>query len=257
MITDEKVYELVEPYSVFAKYYHEILFYVEYEAWYDYIDRLIEKHSVNMQRVCDVSCGDGIFVERLLRKGINVFGSDLSGDFINKAKERVQPCERERFQKADMTELSCGEPYTAIFSLHDSVNYLTSKKALEKFFINSARILSPGGFLIFDVSTEYNILEYFDEENYSGELDDGGSFFWNSSYDKKKRLVHSRLDFILPKGEDENMIKRECHKQRIWRNCEIKEAVGRRFEIIGYYESMSFNKPGKTAESEYYVMRKA
>lgn len=250
--------ETAAPYSLMAKYYESILSHVDYSEWYNFLDKLIVKEKIDTTKVLDISCGNGAYVRHLLSKGINAFGSDLSEMFIKMAKKEMDTKERRRFWVDDMTKPKKNGTYSSIVSLHDSVNYLTSKKALKDFFKSTAQLLEENGAIFFDITTEYNVITHFHDSSISDDIDERTSYFWNSTYNEKNKIIISHLDFLtVPKSKSgKATIQREKHKQRVWTHEEILEASEKYFNFIHHYGDFVFTKPRKTAIGVTYVMRK-
>lgn len=98
------------------------------------------------ERILDAGCGTGVYTEWLLEQGADVVGVDVSEKMLEHANERVGG--RAEFRQADL-----GEPFE--FAATDAFDGIVSALALgyvkewRKPFSEFARLLKPGGFLVF------------------------------------------------------------------------------------------------------------
>ena len=91
---------------------------------------------------------------------------------------------------------------------------------------------------IFDSTTEYNILSNFDKQR-SDYYHKGCYIKWENIYDRKKRIITSKLRFL-----DENKDTTEEHLQRIHSENEILSAIDRSpLELITVFGDYTFEKP--------------
>ena len=79
----------VEPYSVLARYYDEVMEHVNYRYWASYIAKLAKRHGIEGKRAIDFACGTGTLLYYLAKQGYSTVGIDGSGDMIRKARASV------------------------------------------------------------------------------------------------------------------------------------------------------------------------
>lgn len=119
--------------------------------------------DVDGARVLDAGCGSGLYTEWLLEQGADVVGCDVSEAMLATARERVG--DRATFHRADLGE-------SLDFADDDAFDGVVSALVLDyvrdwhRLFAAFARILKPGGFVVFSVS--HPVENYVDEdvENY-------------------------------------------------------------------------------------------
>ncbi|HEU0023315.1 MAG TPA: class I SAM-dependent methyltransferase, partial [Thermoleophilaceae bacterium] len=99
--------------------------------------------------VLDVGSGTGFYVERWLELGVrSVTGSDLTGTAVERLQARFPGHEFHRVDiGGDVTEL--GADRFAAISAVDMLYHITSDQSYERAFANFARLLKPGGLLVF------------------------------------------------------------------------------------------------------------
>lgn len=115
------------------------------------------------QRVLDIGCGDGQFLEKTKQMGIVSAGIDLSQTMIDKAKVKGLSVACQDVKDA----IGAYDVITAIF---DVLNFL-DKEALREFLSHVSRLLNSGGHFYADINTFYGfsevaegVLTYSDED---------------------------------------------------------------------------------------------
>ncbi|MBQ1188434.1 MAG: methyltransferase domain-containing protein [Peptococcaceae bacterium] len=76
-------------YETLAVMYDALMDDVDYEAWADYIDRMLKKHGCPGKRLLDLGCGTGSISIPLAQKGYQVTGVDLSEEMLAVAREKA------------------------------------------------------------------------------------------------------------------------------------------------------------------------
>ena len=66
----------VDTYGSFAKVYDLFMDNVDYEAWREYLRRLLKKYGVEDGVVLELGCGTGSMTEMLARAGYDMVGQD-------------------------------------------------------------------------------------------------------------------------------------------------------------------------------------
>jgi SAM-dependent methyltransferase len=119
--------------------------------------------DVEGKRVLDAGCGTGVYTEWLLDRGADVVGIDVSEAMLEHARERVG-------NRAEFVRTDLGEPLE--FAETDSFDGVVSALALGYVadwrmpFAEFARLLRPGGFLVFSTG---HPLDQFPPEDDEGE----------------------------------------------------------------------------------------
>lgn len=243
-------------YTYFADHYDSLTEDVDYEAKADYFISLLEKHDHKAGVTLDLACGTGSFTIALKKRGIDVFGADMSSDMLSQAQ--MKACD-EGYQilficnKMQDIELY-GTIDTCVCTL-DSINHITSEKELEKAFSNIARYLSEDGIMVFDVNTVYKHREVLGDNCF---IFDTESVYcaWQNNYDPETNEVMITLDFFEPQ-DDVYYRTSEQFSERAYTHEQMKavlEKAGLRTEAI--YDDMSFDPPGEDSQREIYVVRK-
>jgi ubiquinone/menaquinone biosynthesis C-methylase UbiE len=119
------------------------------------------------RRVLDAGCGTGIYSEWLRARGAEVVGVDASREMLARARERLGVGDAERdgppveFHRADLAEPLDfpDESFDGVVSAL-VLDYVEDWHAT---FAEFARVLRPGGFLVFSVG--HPVEEYVDNED--------------------------------------------------------------------------------------------
>ena len=119
--------------------------------------------AVDGDRVLDAGCGTGVYTAWLLDRGADVVGVDVSGEMLDRARETAG--DRAAFHRANL-----GEPLD--FAADDAFDGVLSALALDYVerwagpFSEFARLLRPGGFLVFSVAHPMDVFEEDSGSNY-------------------------------------------------------------------------------------------
>lgn len=119
--------------------------------------------TVKGKRVLDAGCGRGRYAEWLTERGANVVGVDKSSEMVERARDRIDG--RAEIRRADIgtaLEFADDSEFDGVVS-GLSLHYVEDWRPT---FAEFARVLRPGGFLVF--STHHPVDDYiaFEAENY-------------------------------------------------------------------------------------------
>jgi SAM-dependent methyltransferase len=136
--------EMADVYDVFTRAY-------DYDRFLTVVEDLALEHGLAGTSVLDVGCGTGKSFMPLLERGYDVSACDLSPGMVSRAREKSGGAAR--VVVADMRDLPDLGRFDLITCLDDSVNYLLTDSELAQAFRGMARVLRPGGLLVFDVNS--------------------------------------------------------------------------------------------------------
>lgn len=205
-------------YSNLAPLYDLLMEDVDYEAWADYVDEIIQEHHPNAEKVMELACGTGSVALSLDDLGYyDVTGTDLSPQMIEVAQQKARELEQDvEFYDMDFTNINIKKKFDAIYSVFDSINYLHTEQEILKMLTQCRKILFDDGILIFDFSTPTNSLQSVDylnnEEAQQGNL----RFFRTSNYNHETR-IHTNTFEIEKLSEDKKQVIerfKEVHQQK-------------------------------------------
>jgi SAM-dependent methyltransferase len=251
------------PYSLFASYYDTLMDHVNYHKWYSFIRGLWIQFGAKKNRpangnkpekdidVLEIGCGTGSLTLPFYRAGFNILGMDSS-------MAMLAGCKRKGYKGhlicADMKNFCLNWKFNYIFSVHDTVNYLISLAEVREYLGNVSRHLQKGALFLFDITTEYNILENFHEsvEHFHiGQM----HILWSNIYDQDEKIITSNLRFDN-KESGKTISSEEVHIQKIYEIPEIKKVIMTTgFEIVGIYGDQTLDKPGSRTTMVNFLLR--
>ncbi len=138
-------------YDVLASRYDEITAANDYEGWFSLLLPELERRGCRQGRVLDVGCGTGRAFEPLLRRGWQIWGTDLSPAMLEQARRKFDG--RVDLAVADARELPVFGEFELVLSLNDVLGYCTEDGDLELILAGMRDNLAEGGRICFDLGT--------------------------------------------------------------------------------------------------------
>ncbi len=243
-------------YDALAPIYDRLMSHVEYEEWVDLIKRVVARYgNSRFPRIFELGAGTGVLGSTLVKMGYSYIGSDLSLPMCHQAHSirNLPVC------TADARFLPVKTKFDLVLFLYDGINYLRTVDDFAVLFQSVAKMLSPGGLFLFDITTEANSLrhfsEYLDFEDY-GDF----SFVRHSYYDDNTCIQHN--DFTIYKQSDENPRLfekfKERHRQRVYPVSAIEQVIpAEHFNILGIWDGYSFKRYSPRSERIHFLLRKS
>lgn len=245
------------PYASFAGAYDALMADVDYEKWSQYVLSLLALQGVHPgARVLDAACGTGKLTLPLSKAGYLVTGADASADMLQAAGEKARMmglsipfiCQR-------MEEIRLHRPVEAVVCACDGVNYLACEDEVMAFFSSAREALTPGGILLFDISSRYKIKHILDGNMFGEDLEDVACL-WQNSYDELSCLLEIQLTLFLRKDKGFERF-RERHIQRAHLQSELVRWMRRAgLETIAAYGFLTMEPPPRRAERIQFVARR-
>ncbi len=266
-----------DPYRAFAEVYDATMRGVPFYQWAYSIYAEAQERGLDISaKVVDLGCGTATVTRHLATYFVRIIGMDFSLPMLRKAAEKItgEFTHKIRLAAGDFRELpfKCGYFDLAI-STHDSLNYITRKEELKKHFREVHRILKPGGWYIFDITSEKNVEKNFHKKTFREYYEDT-FFVWENLYDKKKRIIFSYLRFykikpfmqskiiaaFIPDGMKKNLVRKnifqeEIHAQKVYREDEVISAMSGLFIVENKIADYDPHKPLDKANIIAYVVR--
>lgn len=243
----------VEPYSVLAAGYDLVMAHVDYEAWADYVDHLIDRHHDAPNEIVELGCGTGSLALELERRGYrNMLATDRSQAMLDVAERKAREAgARLRFARKDFLDFSLENPADVLLLLYDGLNYLLEPENVARLFRQSYGALAANGVFLFDQSTPANSLRNELDFADRGEHD-LFSYERTSRYDAETRLHTTTLDLIV-RGRRF----RERHVQRAYTIDEIRKLVtDAGLHVEAAYDGFSLDAATPKSERVHWVVRR-
>lgn len=139
-------------YKLLARHYGQ--FFTFHLQWYRHARRrLLHKILPQVRAACDLACGTGSTAVELARRGMKVYGVDLSPTMCRLARTKARRAGLNvTILRGDMRSFRLPEPVDLITCEFDAVNHVPRKSDLARVAHAVARALRPGGYFYFDVN---------------------------------------------------------------------------------------------------------
>lgn len=272
-------------YSAFAYVYDELMDNVPYDAWAEYLIDLLKENGVSEGIVCELGCGTGQMTRRLAASGYDMIGIDLSEEMLDVAREQeygmgYEATEAEGFTEEveepaddfsepsilylqqDMRSFELYGTVSAVVSICDSMNYMTSEEDLLQVFRLVNNYLEKDGVFIFDMNTEYKYKELMGDTTIAENREDV-SFIWENLYDEEQKLNEYSLT-IFAKAEQEEEDEgaplyekyEEVHLQKAYSLEDVKRLLTEAgLHFVAAYDVLTKEAPGPQCERMYIVAK--
>ncbi len=110
-------------------------------------------YAASGMKILEPLCGSGRFLVPFLRSGFNIFGIDLSGEMLEKLREKAPNAD---VVQADICTYLTDERYDYIFVSSSSISLFTDLSVCKRILSTLKDLLSPHGKLVFSVDTLAN-----------------------------------------------------------------------------------------------------
>ncbi len=182
-------------YGIFARFYDRLTQNVNYEQRAAYFDELVKKYGNGRCLLLDLACGTGNLSVALAERGYDVIGVDRSYEMLSRAIEKSPEQLGIQYLCQSMQNLDLYGTVDVCICALDSVNHLTSHKALSRCFERVSLFLDPDGVFIFDANTLYKHEHVLADNTFVYDCDDVYCV-WQNAYHQSSRTTTIRLDFF-------------------------------------------------------------
>ncbi len=246
----------MEAYTEFAAVYDEFMDNVPYDEWADYLHGLLQKDGIEDGLVLDLGCGTGAMTERMAAFGYDMIGADNSEEMLEIAMEkRLESGHDILYLLQDMREFELYGTVRAIYSVCDTVNYITEETDLEEVFRLVNNYLDPGGLFVFDFNTEYKYREILGQQTIA-ENRENNSFIWENDYDEETGINTYELALFLKREDGLYEKQEEIHYQKAYTLEAMKRIIERAgLEFVTAYDAFTDRRPDEKSERIYVIAR--
>lgn len=210
-----------------------------------------------IRTVLDLGCGTGALTERLLARGYDPIGVDLSPDMLSAAYERFAGEENPPLLlQQDITELDLYDTVDCCVSSLDCINYLPSVSAMKRCLERVFLFLNEGGYFVFDLNTPFKFETEFNGTSYAYETD-GAFCVWQNDYHPKSRFC----DFYLTvfREEDDGRYERtdEVQREYVYGDRTVLSALRAcGFDVVGVFSDYELTPKADGDLRHVFVARK-
>lgn len=201
------------PYAWLSRFYDSLMDHVSYGEWADFILQTLTHKKYMPHRVLELGAGT-CRLAPLLESSLDLqyyVCSDLSPYMLHQCQDR----QGLNLVASKGQQLAfCSACFDFLLMTYDSFNYLTASD-IHHLFQEVARVLEPGGIFLFDVTTEHNSLEWF--EDYQDVLENSdGLLIRRGWYDAETKRQYNRFDWFEPQNDQRYVKHVEEHIQYIY-----------------------------------------
>lgn len=286
----------MQAYTGFAQVYDIFMDNVPYDEWTSYLVGLLQEYGLHSSMILELGCGTGSITRRLAAKGYDMIGIDISEEMLEIARDREYNRdfgpfeefieeEKERsnilYLQQDMREFELYGTVSAVVSICDSMNYITSEEDLLKVFQLVNNYLDAGGIFIFDMNTVHKYKDILGDNTIAENREDC-SFIWDNYYDEDKMINEYDVTIFVKvdeEAEDEseadeketldedygingdssvNLYERyeEVHYQKAYTIDTVTRLIEKAgMEFVTVYDAFTHNSPDEKSERVYFVAR--
>lgn len=244
-------------YASFAGFYDSLTADVDYVRRADYFSRVFSRHGARQGGVLlDLGCGTGSLTLPLAALGWELISVDISEEMLAAAAAKaagLPPKGRPIFLCQDISALDLYGMADAALCALDTINHLTTRKALSQLFMRLSLFLETGGLFVFDANTPHKHQNILSGETFVYETPDLFCIWQNSEC--HANTVDIRLDFFHKTGENSYRRQVEQFSERAFTTEEFlaaAEPFG--FVLKAVYDEDSFSPPGEKSQRLIYVM---
>ena len=240
-------------YGSFSAVYDRLMSDFDYAGAAEYLVRLAKEHGSPMLKPLCLACGSGRLAAELVKLGFAPVCADGSPEMLSLARERLPSDALLLCQ--DMTELDLNDTVDVCFCTMDSVNYITTKAALNAAFRRLSVFTDKGGVFIFDADGERKFSEELSGGTYTYDFDDL-YLVWNTEYSPRTRKARYELTWFEREGGVWRRFDEE-QEQRCWTREELTDAlteVG--FGFAAAYDAYTLSPPKADSRRIHYVFKK-
>jgi SAM-dependent methyltransferase len=250
--------------KVFDKYslYYDLLYQdKDYDIEVDYIHQLINQENKNAKSILNMGCGTGKHDLKLLEKGYNIVGFDLSKKMINEAnlaKDKSQYKKSINFTEGDIRKFRVNSKFDIITSLFHVMSYQTTNDALNESFKTAKYHMKDNGIFIFDCWNGPGVISEKPERRIKEVSNSNYKIVRHAQPETypNKNCVDVNYDAKLynNNGELIDTIK-ETHSMRYFFKTEVDFfAKKNQLKIVNQFQWLNFNEPDFSSWTCVYIL---
>ena len=237
-------------YNILASCYDDFMDNVDYSTWIEYVTSFLGNRKLGV----DLACGSGAFTIPLAKQNYNIFGIDISHQMLNMAIQNAQKQGvNVNFCCQDIINLNLPQKVDFALTMCDGINYI---KNPQKVFKNVYNYLNDNGVYIFDISSEYKLINILGNNTFS-DSNDKVTYIWHNYLDKKKKCIDFELTFF--KHVIDNFYQKFTENQTQYihkTDSIIKKLYEAGFSTVKVYGNITHSKPKDTDERIHFIAYK-
>lgn len=245
-------------YEYFSFLYDELMNEAPYDEWVAFLEKQKSKYHPHAKKMLDLACGTGEISLRLVEKGYDITGIDLSEEMLTVANQKASNKGHHiPFIMQDMAELEGLHDFDVVVIFCDSLNYLEKSEDVLATFQSVHRTLDENGLFLFDVHSPYKIENIYSNHTFSYNGDDI-SYIWNSFPGDQPLSIEHDLSFFVYDEETQKYDRYdELHKQRTFELDQYKSwLLESGFEVLSVIGDFQDEQISDTTERVFFVAKK-
>lgn len=246
-------------YDIIAPIYDAVNSDIDYPAWADFIERIVEKESkIRPELVLDLGCGTGKMTLELARRGYDMTGVDISTEMLDIARNEAEAANLGKdilWLCQDIREFELYGTVDLTVCCLDTINHLTTPGDVERCFSLVHNYLVPLGLFIFDINGKKKFEDTYGQQVYV--MDEEDSFcVWQNQYNSKSHLCDFLIT-VFAQNEDGSYERYdEIQTERMYTIRSItKKLKDTGFELVGTYSDFDNTIATDQSERIYFVAR--
>ncbi|MBE6607708.1 MAG: class I SAM-dependent methyltransferase [Ruminococcaceae bacterium] len=250
-------------YDVLAEFYDRFNSEIDYKKWAQDISLYLQSKEIEKNaKILDIACGTGKMTIELAKMGYSLTGVDLSEEMLSVAQNAMAEISLyPTLVCQDMTCLDLAQSYDAALCCLDSVNYIRGKDSLDGFFARAAEHIRTGGYLFFDVNTEYKFKNIYGNNSYIYDEKDVYCV-WQNFYVPRRRMCDFDLTFFIKNPDGSYRRSFETQREYVYTDAELTELLEKNgFEVVILSAKHDFElgegvRVSDSDERHYFVARR-
>jgi len=152
------------------------------------------------QTILDLACGTATAAVAMAFDGYRVVGLDLSREMLLEGRKRADDAEIPLL-RADMQALPFADAsFDLITAYYDAVNYLAEAGGLEAMLAETARVVKPGGLVVFDWLTIFAMQQDWDGLC-RAEASARRAMIWEANWSQAEKISSLQATFFVPAAD--------------------------------------------------------
>jgi SAM-dependent methyltransferase len=193
--------------------------------------RIVSCHHPSARRILDLGCGVGRHTGRLLLRGYEVIGLDISAPVLEVARSTYPSG---IFVLGDFRDFSLRARFDVVVIMWTTFNYLGRESEVRSFYASARRHLLRGGILVIDVA---NYQSAVPRDNYNRVTESDEHIIRVDV--RKKMVAQHRVATYTYELQDRSAgsVTRYVDQEiaRAYGLRDLVNGAGRRFDLIGQY----------------------
>lgn len=219
---------VTQAYRLLAQHYDRIFNRDNLDWFLPAHEHVLGKILTRVRSACDLCCGTGTTAVELARRGIRMYGVDLSPTMCRLARAKARRNHLAiRVLRGDMRSFRLPEQVDLVTCEYDAINHVPRKQDLAKVARAVARALRPGGYFYFDANSRLAFEKLWPRASFT-EVP-GVVMVLHGGYDRRRDKAWCDAEWFLREGS-----RWKRRRERVEEVCWTPAEVRRIFRQAGF-----------------------